>query len=275
MRLIIQPDYQQLAKWTANYIARKITLFNPTEVKPFVLGLPTGSSPIGVYKELVNLYREKRVSFRNVVTFNMDEYVGLPPEHEQSYHFFMWHHLFQHIDIPQKSVNILNGMAKDIREECAQYEERIRKVGGIDLFLGGIGVDGHIAFNEPGSSLSSRTRDKELNYDTRIVNSRFFNNDVEQVPKLALTVGVGTVMDAREVVIVVNGHGKARALRHVIEEGVNHMWTASAIQLHPRAMVVCDEAATYELKVGTYKHFKDIEQDNITVDSIWRSGLTW
>ncbi len=275
MRLVIQPDYPQLAKWTANYIARKIVLSGASEERPFVLGLPTGSSPIGVYNELVNLFREKKVSFEHVVTFNMDEYVGLTPDHEQSYHYFMWNHLFQHINIKEKNVNILNGMAKDIQAECALYEEKITAAGGIDLFLGGIGVDGHIAFNEPGSSLTSRTRGKELNFDTRLVNSRFFNNDAEQVPKLALTVGVGTVMDAREVLIVVNGHGKARALRHVVEEGVNHMWTASAIQLHPRAMVVCDEASTYELKVGTYKHFKDIEQQNISVESIWQSGLVW
>ncbi len=275
MRLVIQPDYPQLAKWTANYIARKIVLSEASEDKPFVLGLPTGSSPIGVYSELVNLFREQKVSFEHVVTFNMDEYVGLSPDHEQSYHYFMWSHLFQHINIQKKNVNILNGMAKDIKAECARYEQKISAVGGIDLFLGGVGVDGHIAFNEPGSSLTSRTRDKELNFDTRLVNSRFFNNDAEQVPKLALTVGVGTVMDAREVLIIVNGHGKARALRHVVEEGVNHMWTASAIQLHPRAMVVCDEAASYELKVGTYKHFKDIEQENVSIDSIWHSGLAW
>jgi len=210
-----------------------------------------------------------------VVTFNMDEYVGLEPEHPQSYHYFMWSNFFSHIDIPEENVNILNGLAPDIKAECARYEEKIKAVGGIHLFLGGIGVDGHIAFNEPGSSLASRTRSKELNYDTRLVNSRFFGNDVTKVPRLALTVGVGTVLDAKEVLIVVNGHNKARALRHVVEEGVNHMWTGSALQLHPRAMIVCDEAATYELKVGTFKHFLDIENDNLDVQSIWKSSLTW
>ncbi len=275
MRLIIQPNYEQLAKWTASYIARRIELFNPSAGKPFVLGLPTGSSPLGVYSELINLYKLGKVSFRNVVTFNMDEYVGLEPEHPQSYHYFMWDNLFNHIDIQQDNVNILNGLAPDIHEECSRYEEKIKAVGGIHLFLGGMGVDGHIAFNEPGSSLSSRTRSKELNYDTRLVNSRFFGNEVNKVPKLALTVGVGTVMDAREVVIIVNGHAKARALRHVVEEGVSHMWTASALQLHPRAMIVCDEAATYELKVGTFKHFLDIENENLDIQSIWKSTLNW
>jgi glucosamine-6-phosphate deaminase len=275
MRLIIQPDYEHLAKWTASYIARKIEIFKPAAGKPFVLGLPTGSSPLGVYSELIALYKLGKVSFKHVVTFNMDEYVGLEPEHPQSYHYFMWSNFFNHIDIPEENVNILNGLAPDIKAECARYEEKIKAVGGIHLFLGGIGVDGHIAFNEPGSSLASRTRSKELNYDTRLVNSRFFGNDVTKVPRLALTVGVGTVLDAKEVLIVVNGHNKARALRHVVEEGVNHMWTGSALQLHPRAMIVCDEAATYELKVGTFKHFLDIENDNLDVQSIWKSSLTW
>lgn len=275
MRLVIQPDYPNLARWTASYIARKINLFGPTAEKPFVLGLPTGSSPIGIYKELIELCKQGKVSFKHVVTFNMDEYVGLAPDHPQSYHFFMWSNFFNHIDIQPENVNILNGLASDIKAECARYEEKIKSVGGIHLFLGGIGADGHIAFNEPGSSLASRTRDKELNFDTRVANSRFFGNDVNQVPRLALTVGVGTVMDSREVLIVVNGHNKARALRHVVEESVSHMWTASALQLHPRALVVCDEQATYELKVGTYRHFYDIEKDNLDPESIWKSDLNW
>jgi glucosamine-6-phosphate deaminase len=275
MRLVIQPDYENLARWTASYIARKIELFKPTAEKPFVLGLPTGSSPLGVYNELISLYKLGKVSFKNVVTFNMDEYVGLAPDHPQSYHYFMWENLFSHVDIKRENVNILNGMAEDIKAECQRYEDKIAAMGGIDLFLGGIGIDGHIAFNEPGSSLTGRTRDKELNLDTRIANSRFFGNDIDRVPKLALTVGVGTVMDSREVVIIVNGHNKARALHHVVEGSISQMWTASAIQMHRRAMVVCDEAATYDLKVGTFKHFLDIEKENLDVASIWKSSFTW
>ena len=275
MRLVIQPDYENLARWTASYIARKIELFKPTAEKPFVLGLPTGSSPLGVYNELISLYKLGKVSFKHVVTFNMDEYVGLAPDHPQSYHFFMWENLFSHVDIKRENVNILNGMAEDIKAECQRYEDKIAAMGGIDLFLGGIGIDGHIAFNEPGSSLTGRTRDKELNLDTRIANSRFFGNDIDRVPRLALTVGVGTVMDSREVLIIVNGHNKARALHHVVEGSISQMWTASAIQMHKRAMVVCDEAATYELKVGTFKHFLDIEKENLDVASIWKSKLTW
>jgi len=193
----------------------------------------------------------------------MDEYVGLPQEHPESYHSFMWKHLFGRIDIPKENVNILNGNAPDLAAECAGYEERIRKVGGIHLFLGGVGVDGHLAFNEPGSSLTSRTREVRLTTDTRIVNSRFFDNDPNQVPETALSVGVGTVMDAEEVLIIVNGHNKARALRQLVEEGVNHMWTGSALQMHPQGIIVCDDPATIELKVGTVHYFKDVEAANL------------
>jgi len=240
-----------------------------------VLGLPTGSSPLGIYNELISLYKAGAVSFRNVVTFNMDEYVGIPKEHPQSYYTFMWTNFFSHIDILPENANILNGNAPDIKAECQAYEDKIKAVGGIDLFLGGIGPDGHLAFNEPGSSLASRTRDKELNYDTKVANSRFFDNDVNKVPDSSLTVGIATVMDAKEVLIIVNGYNKARALQHAIEEGVNHMWTISALQLHPRGMIVCDESATYELKVGTYKHFKSIEANNLNPDNLLNSNLVW
>ena len=160
-------------------------------------------------------------------------------------------------------MNILNGNAADLRAECARYEQKIKDNGGIRLFLGGIGPDGHIAFNEPGSSLSSRTRMKELTTDTIIANSRFFDNDVTKVPRTALTVGVGTVMDADEVLILVNGHNKARALQHAIEGGISHMWTISALQMHQHGIIVCDELACGELKLDTYKYFKDIEKNNL------------
>jgi len=268
MRLIIEPDYVRVSKWTANYVAKKIIDAKPTPEHPFVLGLPTGSSPLGMYKELVNLNKQGVVSFKNVVTFNMDEYIGIPKSHPESYHSFMWNNFFSHIDIQAANVHILNGNAEDLQAECDNYEAEIQKFGGIDLFLGGIGPDGHIAFNEPGSSLSSRTRQKTLTTDTIIANSRFFNNDINMVPKTALTVGVGTVMDAREVLIIVNGHGKARALQHAVEEGVSHMWTISALQLHRKGIIVCDYDACDELKVGTYKYFLDIEKDNLSPESI-------
>ena len=260
MRLIIEKDYDALSKWAAEYVIKRINEFNPTPEHRFVLGLPTGSSPIGMYKELVKACKEGRVSFKNVVTFNMDEYCGLPESHPESYHSFMANNLFNHIDCPKENIHILNGNAENLDEECARYEELIRQAGGVDLFLGGIGHDGHIAFNEPCSSLSSRTRIKTLTSDTIIANSRFFDNDVNKVPKNALTVGVGTVLDAREVLILVNGHNKARALQAAVEGPVTQMWTISALQLHKHGIIVCDEAATDELKVGTYKYFKDIER---------------
>ncbi|PVV00499.1 hypothetical protein BB560_005117 [Smittium megazygosporum] len=260
MRLIIREDPQAASYYTANYIRRRILEFNPTAERPFVLGLPTGSSPIAIYKILVEFYRKGELSFENVVTFNMDEYVGLPRDHPESYHTFMYENLFKHINIKPENIHILNGNAEELDKECERYEEKIKSFGGIELFLGGIGPDGHIAFNEPGSSMKSRTRVKTLAYETVIANARFFNGDVNQVPKLALTVGVGTVMDAREVVIIITGAHKAIALAKCIEEGVNHMWTVSSIQLHPSAMIVCDEDSTLELHVKTVRYFKSIEQ---------------
>jgi len=263
MRVIIEPDYDLASQWCANYIARSINDFGPTGAKPFVLGLPTGSSPLGAYKELIRLNKKGTVSFENVVTFNMDEYVNIPRDHPESYHSFMWNNLFSHVDIKKENVNILNGNAPDLEAECAGYEDKIKDLGGINLFVGGIGPDGHIAFNEPGSSLTSRTRVKTLTYDTIVANSRFFDNDITKVPKTALTVGVATVMDAEEVLIIVNGHNKANALRHAVEGSVNHMWTISALQMHESGIIVCDEEATIELKVGTAKYFKGIEADNL------------
>lgn len=261
MRLIIQENYADMASWAANYVAARIQAAGVA--KPFVLGLPTGSSPLGMYRRLIEMNRAGLVSFKNVVTFNMDEYVGLPKEHPQSYHRFMWDNFFSHIDIKRENVHILDGMASDVEAECSRYEEKILEAGGIDLFVGGIGPDGHIAFNEPGSSLSSRTRVKTLTMDTKHANARFFDGDPAKVPSTALTVGVGTVMDAKEVMILVNGHGKARALKHGVEDGINHMWTISCLQLHRKAIIVCDEDATLELKVGTVRYFKDIEASNL------------
>ncbi len=259
MRVVIVDDYSLMSKWAANFVAEKINQKKEQTDTPFVLGCPTGSSPLGMYQELIRLNKEGKVSFENVITFNMDEYVGLPKNHRESYYTFMWSNFFNHIDIKEENVHILNGNAPDLLAECENYEKMIEEVGGIDLFLGGIGPDGHIAFNEPGSSLNSRTRVKTLNTDTIIANSRFFDNDINQVPKQALTVGVGTVMAAKEVLVLCNGHNKARALKHAIEESINHMWTVSALQMHPHGNIVCDEPACAEIKVGTYKYFKDKE----------------
>lgn len=263
MRVIIQPDYENVSKWAANYVVKKIREFSPNKNKLFALGLPTGSSPLGMYKELIKLNKKGLVSFKDCITFNMDEYINLPEDHPESYHSFMWNNFFSHIDIRKENVNILNGNAADPEAECRGYEERIKKAGGTRLFIGGIGPDGHIAFNEPGSSLTSRTRVVSLTYDTILANSRFFGNDVSKVPKKALTVGIQTVMDADEVMIIVNGYKKSRALRYAIEEGISHMWTVSALQLHPMGIIVCDDEATAELMVGTVKYFKDIESADL------------
>ena len=264
MRLIIRPDYDDCSQWAANYIAYKINGFRPTPQKPFVLGLPTGSTPLGTYRELIKLNQAGKLSFENVVTFNMDEYIGLDARHPQSYHYFMWENFFKHIDIKRENVHILNGMTKNYAKECQKYEDAIKKAGGIRLFLGGVGSDGHIAFNEPGSSLTSRTRVKTLTSETIKANSRFFDNDISKVPTTALTVGVGTIMDAQEVMILSTGANKARALHHAVEGSVNHMWTVSILQMHQHAIIVCDEEATKELKADTVNYFKDIERSRIT-----------
>nr|WP_315090167.1 glucosamine-6-phosphate deaminase [uncultured Alloprevotella sp.] len=261
MRVIIEPDYEKLSLWAAEYVVNKINAFNPTDDRKFVLGLPTGSSPIGMYQAIIKAHKEGRISFKNVLTFNMDEYVNLPEDHPESYHTFMKKNLFDHIDCPKENIHILNGNAENLQAECARYEQMIKDAGGIDLFIGGIGPDGHIAFNEPGSSLSSRTRIKTLTTDTRIANARFFGGNPENVPSLALTVGVGTVMSAKEVLILCNGHNKSRALQAAVEGAVTQMWTISSLQLHPHGIVVCDEAACEEIKHGTYRFFKDVEKD--------------
>ena len=239
MRVVIQDNYNKMCKWAANYIAAKIK--NHKEERPFVLGLPTGSSPIGVYKELYKMNQAGELSFANVVTFNMDEYLGLPHEHDQSYWYFMHDNFFNHlVDMKPENINILNGMTDDPEGECARYEEKIA--------------------NEPFTSLASRTGVRNLTTDTRIVNSRFFGNDPEAVPAQALSVGVGTVTDSKEVLILINGHNKARALAATVEGSVSHKWTCSALQMHNGAIIACDEAACGELTVDTYKYFLDIEK---------------
>lgn len=254
MRLIID---NQVGAWAATYVKQQILSFAPSADEPFILGLPTGSTPLKMYQKLVEFHRRGELSFEHVVTFNMDEYVGLPEDHPQSYHAYMFNHFFNHIDIPHQQIYIPNGNAPDLEAECAAYEDAIAAYGGIDLFVGGIGEDGHMAFNEPGSSLESRTRLKPLTYSTRLANARFFDDNPDKVPPMAITVGVGTIMDADEVMILAQGYRKALAIHHAIEGGVNHMWTGSSLQLHPRALIVCDDEATMELKVKTVRYFKE------------------
>ena len=259
MKIIIRNNSKEGSLWAAHYIAQRINEKAAVTDKPFVIGLCTGSTPLETYAELIRMVKAGEVSFKNVISFNMDEYVGLPESHPESYHSFMHHNLFDHIDEPKENIHILNGNAKDVEAECAAYEKAIVDAGGFDLFLGGVGEDGHIAFNEPFSSLQSRTRVVTLTQDTREVNARFFNNDPSAVPAQALTVGVATVLSAKEVVILAFGSKKARALKDAIEGPMSHYCTLSGLQNHPAGTIVCDENSISEVKVSSYRYFKAVE----------------
>lgn len=260
MKVIIRDNAKQGSLWAAHYIAAKINEKAKVSDKPFVLGLCTGSTPIDTYAELIRMVKAGEVSFKNVVSFNMDEYVGLPVDHPESYHSFMHRYLFDQIDEPAENIHILDGNAPDLAAECENYEKAIEKAGGIDLFLGGVGEDGHLAFNEPFSSLNSRTRVMTLTYDTRVVNSRFFDNDVNQVPHQAMSVGIATVMGAKEVLVEGFGAKKARAIAAAVEGPVSQYVTLSALQYHPNGIVLIDDEAAGELKVNSYRYFKAVEQ---------------
>lgn len=259
MRLIIKDTNALAGQWAANHIAERINAHQAKSDKPFVLGLPTGSTPLSTYKALIELNKAGKVSFKNVITFNMDEYVGLPKEHPESYHSFMWNNFFNHIDINPENVNILNGNTEDPEAECAAYEEKILKAGGIDLFMGGVGENGHIAFNEPFTSPEARTHLVSLTQDTIQVNSRFFNNDINLVPKQAVTVGIATVLSAKEVLILALGAKKANAVQQCVEGCVNHACPITWLQTHQNGILVTDEAAIENLKVGTYRYFLEQE----------------
>ncbi len=259
MKIIIRNNSKEGSLWAAHYIAKRINEKAAVTDKPFVIGLCTGSTPLETYAELIRMVKAGEVSFKNVISFNMDEYVGLPESHPESYHSFMHHNLFDHIDEPKENIHILNGNAKDVEVECAAYEKAIVDAGGFDLFLGGVGEDGHIAFNEPFSSLQSRTRVVTLTQDTREVNARFFDGDPSKVPAQALTVGVATVLSAKEVVILAFGSKKARALQAAIEGPMSHYCTLSGLQNHPAGTIVCDENSIGEVKVSSYRYFKAVE----------------
>lgn len=246
MRVIIEPDYDSGSRRAAAIVAQLV------RQKPHcVLGLATGGSPLGVYRELIRMHREEGLDFRHVTTFNLDEYVGLEPTHPQSYRFFMQRHLFDHINIDPSRIHVPDGRALDFAKFCVQYEERIREAGGIDLQLLGLGRDGHIAFNEPGSSLGSRTRLKTLTRETIRDNARFFGSE-EKVPRLAVTMGVGTILEARRCLLIAFGEAKAEAVRRTIEGPVTSQVTASALQLHRDVIVVLDEAAASGLERRDY-----------------------
>ncbi len=260
MKVIIKENAAAGSIWAARHIAKRIREKAAVTSEPFVLGLCTGSTPIQTYNELARMVKDGELSFKNVISFNMDEYVGLPENHPESYHSFMHDNLFSKIDEPAQNIHILNGNAPDLEAECAAYEKAIVEAGGFDLFLGGIGEDGHIAFNEPFSPLTSRTRVVTLTEDTRVVNSRFFDNDPSKVPAQALSVGVATVTDSKEVVILAFGPKKARAIKDAVEGPYSHMCTVSALQNHQNGIIVADEGSVGELKVNSYKYFKAVEK---------------
>ncbi|KAM9926794.1 hypothetical protein OXX59_002976 [Metschnikowia pulcherrima] len=245
MRQAIFSSPQDASSFLAGYIIDKINDFQPTQEKPFILGLPTGSSPEGIYAKLVDAHKKGKVSFRNVVTFNMDEYLGLKPTHPQSYSYFMYDKLFNHVDIQQQNIHILNGLAKDPEKECALYEAQIKKYGRIHLFLGGLGPEGHLAFNEAGSSRDSATRRVDLVESTIAANARFFDNDRAKVPKQALSVGISTILDnSDEVAIIVLGANKKYALDKTINGRRNDpQFPSSYLGGHENVMIVCDHSA--------------------------------
>jgi glucosamine-6-phosphate deaminase len=259
MRVLIHKNYEDICRWTADYIIERIKTFAPSRKKPFVAALPTGSTALGVYKKLSSAFKEGRISFSDVVSFSLDEYVGLSKDHPQSYSRYMKDNFFSAVDIRPENTHIPDGLAADPEGECLAYEEKIKAFGGIEFFMGGMGVNGHIAFNEPGTSLNSRTSVLVLARDTITANARFFDGDVKKVPSREFTVGIGTAMDSREVLILSSGRQKARALQAVVEGPVSHWCPLSCLQLHQRSIIVCDEDAAEELKYSTVRYFKDIE----------------
>jgi glucosamine-6-phosphate deaminase len=251
MRVVIEPDYEALSRTAAGFVADLVRR------KPdCVLGLATGSTPIGLYKELIRLNEEEGLDFSQVTSFNLDEYYGLGPDHDQSYSFFMEEQLFKHLKPGLKETNVPCGMCEDPEAFCAEYEQKIKDAGGIDLQVLGIGGDGHIAFNEPGSSLGSRTRLEALTEETIEDNARFFESK-DDVPRFSITMGVGTILEARRCLLIANGVKKAKVVKLSIEEGISSMTTASALQMHPDTIAILDEDAACELELIDYYRFKE------------------
>jgi len=245
MLVVIKKTYEEISKEGAKHVAGLI------RQKPdCVLGLATGSTPLGLYKELIRMHQKEGLDFSKVVTFNLDEYVNLPPSHEQSYHYFMWKNRFKHVNIDARNLHIPMGMSDDIEQFCHWYEEKIAEYGGIDLQILGIGANGHIAFNEPGSSLGSRTRIKTLTEETCRDNARFFQNE-KDVPKYAITMGVGTIMEAKKLLLMASGVGKAEAIRATVEGPVMAKYPATIVQLHQFAIILVDQEAASKLE-GDY-----------------------
>lgn len=244
-------DYDAVSDYAAGIVARQIRR------KPdSVVGFATGSTPVGLYQRLIQMHETDGLDFSKVVTFNLDEYVGLSPAHTQSYHYFMWENLFKHVNVDPGKVFIPQSMHEDVEYFCDWYEEQITRAGGIDLQILGIGANGHMAFNEPGSSLGSRTRIKTLTDKTVRDNARFFD-DSNDVPRFAITMGIGTIMEAHELLLVASGESKADAIRATLEGPVTAMVPSTIVQLHPKALVVMDEEAASRC---AYRHHHGISE---------------
>ena len=261
MRVVIKKDYEELSRWAADYVVYRINKHRPSPKRLFVLGLPSGSTPLGMFKHLAQYYKEGKVSFENVVFFGMGEYIGVGAGDEHGFQYFLWDKFLKYINIKKEHVYFLDGLTKNYAKECADYEAKIKKYGGVNLFIGGVGVDGHIAFNEPYSSLCSRTRAKMLTPSTLKANSRFFDNDISKVPPLVLTIGISTMMDAEEVMILASGSQKAEAIKNAVEGGLTHAWPVSVLQQHPHGIIAVDDEATGKLSEETVAYFKEIDKN--------------
>ena len=246
MEVVIADEYT-LAELAADAIERLLR----TEAAP-VIGLATGSSPLRIYDELTTRHKNEGLSFAHAQAFMLDEYVGIADDHPQRYRNVIDTEIATRVDFAEGAVHGPDGSADDLAAASADYERKIAEAGGIDLQILGIGSDGHIAFNEPGSSLASRTRVKSLTHQTRIDNARFFDGDVEQVPKLCLTQGLGTIMEARHLVLVATGGNKAEAVHQMVEGPISAMWPATVLQMHPHVTVMLDDAAASRLQLGDY-----------------------
>ncbi len=238
MRLIVTNI--SVGVWAAAYIKNTIQQFAPALDKPFVLGLPTGGTVLDMYAILRTFAKERLLNFQHIRTFNMDEYVGLPAGHPQSYHSYMRRNLFDHVNLLPEHIFMLNGQAPDLTQECARYEQAIQQQGGINLFIGGIGRNGHLAFNEPGTPFDSRTHLVNLTHSTREANARFFQNNIDRVPLQALTVGIGTILEAKELLFIACGVKKAAAIAYLTSREPSPQWPLTALKLHPRATLLAD-----------------------------------
>jgi len=246
MEVIISKTYEEMSRAAALDVAE---VLNATP--DAVIGMATGSTPLGLYQELVRMHKKEGLDFSQVTTFNLDEYVGLPVTHSQSYHYFMHENFFKHVNIPPQNIHIPSGTTSNYRAFCDWYEQRIKECGGIDVQILGIGSDGHIAFNEPASSLSSRTRLKTLAKSTIDDNARFFKSR-DEVPIYAITMGVGTILEARKILLLANGRKKAEAVAAAVEGPVTSMITASALQMHADSAVYVDDDAASKLQMREY-----------------------